>query len=82
MASPRYAFGRVLVLAGSCVGIIAAVVVLALSWPAPADLFMARFSDSTSISVCLLVLSIAMLIAWRAGDHEPNIAIGSITSTM
>ena len=75
MASPPFAFGRVLVLAASSAGIIAAVVVLALSWPAPADLFMARFSDSTSISVCLLVLGIALLIAWRAGSHAPNIAI-------
>ena len=62
-------------LAASAAGIIAAVVVLALSWPAPAELFMARFSDSTSTSVCLLVLGIAMLIAWRAGNHPPNIAI-------
>jgi hypothetical protein len=75
MASPRLAFGRALVLAASSAGIIAAVAVLALSWPAPADLFMARFSDSTSTSVCLLVLGIALLIAWRAGNHAPNIAI-------
>lgn len=54
---------------------IAAVAVLALSWPTPADLFMQRFSDSTSTIVCLLVLGIAMLIAWRAGNHPPNIAI-------
>jgi len=63
------------VLAASSAGIIAALVVLALSWPAPADLFMARFSDSTSTGVCLLILGIAMLIAWRAGNHAPNIAI-------
>jgi len=75
MASPRLAFGRVLVLAASSTGIIAALIVLALSWPAPAELFMARFSDSTSTSVCLLVLGIAMLIAWREGNHAPNIAI-------
>ncbi len=75
MASSRFAFGRVLVLAASSAGIIAALVVLALSWPAPADLFMARFSDSTSTTVCLLILGIAMLIAWRAGNHAPNIAI-------
>ena len=75
MTSPRFAFGRVLVLVASSAGIIAAVAVLALSWPAPADLFMARFSDSTSTSVCLLVLGIALLIAWRAGNHAPNIAI-------
>ena len=75
MASPRFAFGRILVLAASSAGIIAAVVVLALSWPAPAELFMARFSDSASITMCLLVLGIALLIAWRAGGHAPNIAI-------
>jgi len=36
---------------------------------------MARLSDSTSTSVCLLVLGISLLIAWRAGDHAPNMAI-------
>jgi len=75
MASPRFAFGRILVLVASSAGIIAAVAVLALSWPAPADLFMARLSDSASTTVCLLVLGIALLIAWRAGDHAPNMAI-------
>ena len=75
MASPRFAFGRVLVLAASSAGIIAAVALLALSWPAPAELFMARLSDSATLITCLLVLGIALLIAWRAGDHAPNIAI-------
>ena len=62
-------------LAASSAGILAAVAVLALSWPAPAELFMARLSDSASITMCLLVLGIALLIAWRAGDHAPNMAI-------
>jgi hypothetical protein len=75
MASPRFAFDRVLVLAASSAGIIAAVVVLALSWPAPAELFMARLSDSASITICLLVLGIALLIAWRAGNQASNMAI-------
>ncbi len=75
MASPPSAFGRVLVLAASSAGIIAAAAVLALSWPAPAELFMARLLDSANIAMCLLVLGIALLIAWRAGEHAPNIAI-------
>jgi len=75
MASSRFAFGRLLVLAGSSAGIIAALVALALSWPAPPELYMARLSDSASITICLLVLGIALLIAWRAGNHAPNMAI-------
>jgi hypothetical protein len=75
MASPRFALGRVLVLVASAAGIIAAIVLLAMSWPAPADLYMARLLDSVSLITCLLVLGIALLIGWRAGDHAPNIAI-------
>ena len=75
MASPRFAFGRILVLVASAAGIIAAVVLLALSWPAPAELFMARLLDLATLITCLLILGIALLIAWRAGDHAPNIAI-------
>ncbi len=75
MAAPRFGFGRLLVLTASCAGIIAAIVVLAYSWPAPADSFMARLSESASIAVCLLVLVITLLIAWHAGEHAPNMAI-------
>ena len=75
MASSRLGFGRALVLAASSAGIIAAVFLLALSWPAPADTFMARLSDTVSITTCLLILGISLLIALRAGDHAPNIAI-------
>jgi hypothetical protein len=75
MASPRFRFDRLLVLSASCAGIIAAGMVLVLSWPAPADSFMARLSDSASVTTSLLVLVITLLIAWHAGDHEPNMAI-------
>jgi hypothetical protein len=75
MASSRLEFGRVLVLAASTAGIIAAAALLALSWPAPGGLFMARLLESATLITCLLVLGIALLIAWRAGDHAPNIAI-------
>lgn len=75
MSAPRFAFGRILVLVASSAGIIAAVALLALSWPAPAELFMARLSDSASITTCILVLGITLLIAWRAGNHAPNMAI-------
>jgi hypothetical protein len=75
MASSRFAFGRILVLLASSAGIIAAVAVLVLSWPAPAELSMARLSESASIATCLLVLGITLLIGWRGGNHAPNIAI-------
>src|SRR5262245_60278659 len=75
MASPRFAFGRILVLAASSAGIVAAITVLALSWPAPSELFMARLTESAGVATCLLVLGMTLLIAWRAGDSAPNIAI-------
>ena len=75
MTSPRFAFGRILVLLASSAGIIAAIALLALSWPAPAELFMARLLDLATLVTCLLILGIALLIGWRAGDHAPNIAI-------
>jgi len=75
MASPRFGFGRLLVLVASLAGIVASVVVLAFSWPAPADLFLARLTESTGIVTCLLVLVITLLIGWRGGNHAPNIAI-------
>jgi hypothetical protein len=75
MTSPRFAFARVLVLAASSAGILAAFALLALSWPAPPELLMARLLDLATLITCILVLGIALLIAWRAGDHAPNIAI-------
>lgn len=36
---------------------------------------MARLTESAGIATCLLVLGMTLLIAWRAGDHAPNIAI-------
>jgi hypothetical protein len=75
MAPPRFAPGRLLVLAASAAGIIAAVALLALSWPAPAELLMARLLDLVTLITCILVLGIALLIGWRGGDHAPNIAI-------
>jgi hypothetical protein len=75
MASPRFAFDRLLVLAASSAGIIAATVVLSLSWPAPTGALITRISDTASLTMCLLVLGMALLIAWRAGGHAPNMAI-------
>jgi hypothetical protein len=75
MASPRFALGRILVLAASAAGVVAAMAVLALSWPAPPESFMARLTESAGIVTCLLVLGMTLLIGWRAGDHAPNIAI-------
>ena len=87
---PRFAFDRLLVLVASSAGIIAAIVVLSLSWPAPIGALIARISDTASITMCLLVLGMALLIAWRAGGHAPNMAIalsmtfiyGSITANL
>jgi hypothetical protein len=75
MTSSRFSFDRVLVLAASVAGIVAAVVALALSWPAPTGQFMARILDSANLVLALLVLGIALLITWRAGDRPPNVAI-------
>ena len=75
MASSRFGFGRGLVLAASSAGIIAAVAVLALSWPAPAESFMARLSDTASVTTCVLILGITLLIGWRGGNQAPNIAL-------
>jgi hypothetical protein len=75
MASPKIALGRMLVLLASAGAIVGAVTMLSLSWPAPPESFLARLTESTSIVTCMLVLGMAMLIAWRAGDHEANIAI-------
>src|SRR3954470_10980999 len=75
MASPRFTFDRMLVLAASSAGIIAAIVVLSLSWPAPSGTLISRISDTASVTMCLLVLGMALLIAWRAGGLAPNMAI-------
>src|SRR5262252_8792533 len=75
MVLPRFGFDRFLVLVASAAGIVAAVVVLALSWPAPDGSLIARLSDSVGVSVCLVVLVITLLIAWRGGGHAPNMAI-------
>lgn len=75
MTSPRSAYGRVLVLVAGSAGIIAALAALALSWPQPAELFMARLYDSARLTMCMLVLGIALLIAWRAGDRATNITV-------
>jgi hypothetical protein len=75
MASPRIAIDRLLVLAASSAGIIAAIVVLALSWPAPDGTLVARISDTANMTMSLAVLGMALLIAWRAGGHAPNMAI-------
>jgi hypothetical protein len=75
MPSPRFTFDRLLVLAASSAGIIAAIVVLSFSWPAPTGMLIARISDTANITMCLLVLGMALLIAWRAGGHAPNMAI-------
>jgi hypothetical protein len=75
MTSPRFAFDRLLVLVASLAGIVAAAGLLVLSWPAPDGSVVARLSDSTSIVACLLVLVITLMVAWRAGDHAPNMAI-------
>jgi hypothetical protein len=82
MASPRFAFDRALVLVASCAGILTAIVVLALSWPAPDGLFMARLLDSANLLMSILVLVIALLIAWRAGQHAPNMAIALALTTI
>ncbi len=74
MPASRLPLNRVLAIAVSAASIAAAIAVLALSWAAPMEL-LPRLVAATSVVFVLLVLGIALLIAWRAGDHPPNVAM-------
>jgi len=64
------------VVAVSVAGILAAAASLVLIWRAAADTPLStRINDSMVLGSALLLLGVAFLVAWRAGDHSPNIAI-------
>lgn len=67
---------RWLVIAVSVVGMLAAAATLVLIWNTTADTSLPkRINDSTAMGSSLLLLAVAFLIAWRAGDHPPNVAM-------
>jgi hypothetical protein len=60
----------------SVAGILAAAASLVLIWTAAADTPLpTRINDSMALGSALLLLGVAFLVAWQAGDHSPNIAI-------
>ncbi len=67
---------RWLVIAVSVAGILAAAVTLVLIWSTTSNTPLPeRINDSTAQGAALLLLSVTFLIAWRAGDHPPNVAM-------
>src|SRR5437762_5205290 len=68
--------GRWLVIAVSVAGMLAAAAALVLIWTATADTPLPeRINESIRLGSALLLLGVAFLIAWRAGDHPPNVSI-------
>lgn len=60
----------------SVAGILAAAASLVLIWTAAADTPLpTRINDSMALGSALLLLGVAFLVAWQAGDHSPNIAM-------
>jgi hypothetical protein len=67
---------RWLVIAVSVAGMLAAAASLVLIWNTTAETSLPkRINDSTAMGSALLLLGVAFLIAWRAGDHSPNVAM-------
>jgi hypothetical protein len=70
------AAARWLVIAVSVAGILAAAAALVLIWTTTAvKPLPGRINDSTAMGSAVLLLGVAFLIAWRAGDHPPNVAM-------
>ena len=68
--------GRWLVIAVSVAGMVVAAATLVLLWTARAGTPLPeRINDSTAIGSILILLGVAFLIVWRAGDHPPNVSI-------
>jgi hypothetical protein len=67
---------RWLVIAVSVAGMLSAAAALVLIWTTTAvKPLPERINDSTAMGSALLLLGVAFLIAWRAGDHPPNVAM-------
>jgi hypothetical protein len=64
------------VIAVSVAGMAAAAASLALIWTATAGTpLQERINNSMSLGSGLVLLGVAFLVAWRAGDHPPNVSI-------
>jgi hypothetical protein len=75
-SSLRVRAGRWLVIAVSVAGMAAAAASLALIWTATAGTpLQERINNSMSLGSGLVLLGVAFLVAWRAGDHPPNVSI-------
>src|SRR5437762_1109429 len=66
--------GRWLVIAVSGAGMLAAAATLVLIWMADTPL-PTRINESMVLGSALLLLGVAFLVAWRAGDHPPNVSM-------
>src|SRR5439155_9056197 len=65
-----------LVIAVTIAGILAAAGTLVLIWTTtPVRPLPERINDSMAMGSALLLLAVAFLIAWRAGDQPPNVAM-------
>ncbi|OLD86260.1 MAG: hypothetical protein AUG81_11315 [Verrucomicrobia bacterium 13_1_20CM_4_54_11] len=75
-SSLRVRAGRWLVIAVSVAGMVAAAASLVLIWTATAGTPLPeRINNSMSLGSGLVLLGVAFLVAWRAGDHPPNVSI-------
>jgi hypothetical protein len=64
------------VIAVSVAGMVAAAATLVLIWTATADTPLPeRINESIRLGSTLLLLGVAFLVAWRAGDHPPNVSM-------
>jgi hypothetical protein len=67
---------RWLVLAVSVAGMLAATATLVLIWDSTAATPLPqRINETTAMGSAILLLAVAFLVAWRAGDHPPNVAM-------
>jgi hypothetical protein len=67
---------RWLVIAVSVAGMLAAAADLVLIWTATADTPLPkRINESMAMGAALLLVGVAFLVAWRAGDQPPNVSI-------
>ena len=63
-------------IAVSVAGMVAAAASLVLIWTATAGTPLPeRINNSMSLGSGLVLLGVALLVAWRAGDHPPNVSI-------
>jgi hypothetical protein len=75
MAEPNVAWQRWLVLIVATAGIALASYNLPMIWHATEGALRVRLYDTIDSAMCIAVLSICLLIAWRAGDSIANLAI-------